>query len=145
MSKNFINLTRQAMIARCLAGDEIPMTVFNLTRNEEKNEEGVFHHEFSLREEVSPGSRMEIIQECILGSEWESAQQGLQNLCTIYSETRTRDKERCLIFHYKVEEQEIGELHIFEEKMTVGEDGRLKKSIEKTSCFVCDMNKTDLN
>ena len=135
---DFLEQTKQDLIKKVKNNEYVPMTVYNLVFDEGERNYRVFVHNFSLKEGVWAEERMEVINNCILGAEWESDQMGLKNICTLFGESFEREGNPCLYVQIKNGEEERGEFHVFEQKgMNVDENGVLS-SDENEICYVCD-------
>jgi len=140
--KDFINQTTKKLTEMVKAGQHFPMTVYNLAHNKD-NEVRVFVNEFALNEDVDVTTKLEIIKNCILGTEWESAQIGYETECTIYAESGIKDGINCLILQTKIGDKEDMEVILFEETgMCVNQKGAVEIDYNEKS-YLCDLNQTN--
>lgn len=139
--KLFIEQTKKDLIEKVKNKEHIPMTVFNLVFDDNESSYNVFVHNFSLKENVKVEEKLELVKNCILGTEWEMNQLGLKNICTLYGESFEKEGNPCLYIQIKNGEEERGEFHLFEQKgMTINENGVLTFE-ENDICYVCDLKK----
>lgn len=139
--KHFIEQTKNDLIEKVKNKEHIPMTVFNLVFDDHESSYNVFVHNFSLKENVKVDEKLELVKNCILGTEWEMNQLGLKNICTLYGESFEKEGNPCLYIQIKNGEEEHGEFHLFEQKgMTINENGVLT-SEDNDICYVCDLKK----
>jgi hypothetical protein len=137
--KKFIEQTKEDLQKRVENQEFIPMTVFNLTFDENENIHKVFIHQFSPAENFSNGERLEIVKNIILGAEYESNELGLKNISSLYAESCERNGNRCLYIQIKNGNEEIAEFHEFKETgMKVDEKGVFKMEYDIT-CYVCNL------
>jgi hypothetical protein len=138
--KNFLKITRESILNRARNYEVIPMTVFNLVYDDTEKIEKVFIHEFVMQEVVNNEERLEAINNCIRGSEWESNQLGLKNLCTVYCESMEKDGNPCLYIQVKEGKKNEASLYVFQGKaMQVNKKGELIIDYDEI-CYICDMN-----
>jgi len=137
--KRFIEQTKEDLSKRVQNQEFIPMTVFNLTFDEKENIHKVFIHQFCPTENFTNNDRLEVVRNCILGSEWESSELGLKNLTSLYAESCERNGNRCLYIQIKNGSEEIAEFHEFKELgMRVDENGKFNMEYDIT-CYVCNL------
>jgi hypothetical protein len=140
--KNFITETKEALINQVKNNQVVPMTVYNLARNVSTKDLRVFWNEFSLKEEAAGTEKLEIIKNCILGTEWDSTELGYFNECTIFGEGGVINGYKCLYIQTKIGDKEDAEFYVFKEKeMSVNPDGELTVTYNETS-HICDLNNT---
>lgn len=130
MIENFLDGLKKDLQAKCLAMQEIPMTTYSLAAEDEENGFIVSVNEFALEENVSMSAQ--IIENCILGTEWDSNQCGLKPVCTVFAHNFSREDILWLVLQIKIGGKMISEVHKFISKgMQADENGKLRTNFRK--------------
>lgn len=120
-------------INRVKTGYDIQSTIINVAEKESDQSQMVSVHQFEIHGVESPAERMEAINHCIQGVEWEVGKDGLRSICSVFVESHRRADDRILYIQTKTETEEISEIHLFENPtMQISASGELVTEYEET-------------
>lgn len=131
--KSFIQRSIMNAVEHVKSGGEIPPIIFNLAERECDRAQMVSVHPCEMPDIESAEDHIEAMNQCIKNAEWRVGQDGLRSLCSVFAESRMRADDRVLFIQIKDEEDEISEVHLFENStMQISESGELITKYEET-------------